>query len=249
MSLVVCSKSTKDLLKGHDDYYVVTNPPKKDILKRAKSEDDVIAIGGGAVLDTAKILSKGPIRCYPTTAAGSSATSWGVYWDGDRKLNFEAYTPLEVNIREEFADTLPGVLRKSTTCDALCHCIESLHSKKANQKSRGLALIGLDLLKEGSLLNAGHIAGLAIEITGTNLLHSLSYPITAHYGIPHGQALGYLLNIFGGLFDVDLSPYKHNFTFNFKQIDLNLVIDEAFKYDKIFEHDADVTKELLKEKI
>ena len=43
------------------------------------------------------------------------------------------------------------------------------------------------------LIKAGHIAGNAIEITGTNLLHSLSYPLTGHYGVSHGMALGYFL--------------------------------------------------------
>ena len=35
------------------------------------------------------------------------------------------------------------------------------------------------------LIKAGDIAGKAIEIAGTNLLHSLSYPLTGHYNISH----------------------------------------------------------------
>ena len=43
------------------------------------------------------------------------------------------------------------------------------------------------------LIKAGHIAGKAIEIAPTNLLHSLSYPLTGYYNISHGIALGYFL--------------------------------------------------------
>ena len=47
-------------------------------------------------------------------------------------------------------------------------------------------LEGLGLLKDDktilNLLEAGRLGGKAIEITGTNLLHSLSYPLTAIMG-------------------------------------------------------------------
>ena len=69
--LLVCSESTRKFLPGYDRVRIVTSAPTKDILDEVGTEDDVVAIGGGAVIDTAKILSKNPIRCYPTTASGS----------------------------------------------------------------------------------------------------------------------------------------------------------------------------------
>ena len=66
--LLVCSKSTRKFLPGYDRVRVVTSAPTKDILKEVGTEENVVAIGGGAVIDTAKILAKNPIVSYPTTA-------------------------------------------------------------------------------------------------------------------------------------------------------------------------------------
>ena len=61
-TLLVCSESTRKFLPGYDRVRIVTSAPTKDILDEVGTEDDVVAIGGGAVIDTAKILSKNPIR-------------------------------------------------------------------------------------------------------------------------------------------------------------------------------------------
>ena len=45
----------------YDRVRIVTSAPTKDILNEVGTEEDVIAIGGGAVIDTAKILSKNPL--------------------------------------------------------------------------------------------------------------------------------------------------------------------------------------------
>ena len=62
-TLLVCSKSTREFLPGYDRVRMVASAPTKDILNEVGTEEDVIAIGGGAVIDTAKILSKNPIDC------------------------------------------------------------------------------------------------------------------------------------------------------------------------------------------
>ena len=92
-TLLVCSKSTREFLPEYDRVRIVSSAPTKDILSEVSEEDDVVAIGGGAVIDTAKIISKNPIHCYPTTAAGSSATSWSVYWDGSKKCSLKRMIP------------------------------------------------------------------------------------------------------------------------------------------------------------
>ena len=72
---VVCSASTKKFIEDdiNDEYIIVTRPPDEKILDLVDSIENVICIGGGAVIDYAKIISKGPIEiCYPTTASGSS---------------------------------------------------------------------------------------------------------------------------------------------------------------------------------
>jgi len=69
-TLLVCSKTTKDYLPKYNNFYLVTSAPKKRLLKFMGSYNNVLAIGGGAVIDTAKILSNSPIICYPTLFVG-----------------------------------------------------------------------------------------------------------------------------------------------------------------------------------
>ena len=95
---------------------------------------------------------------------------------------------------------------------------------------------------------SGIISVTGTKITGTNLLHSLSYPLTGHYNISHGIALGYLLprlSKFMG-FDVDdiIGDYKIDLEF-----DKRFVIKEAFKYEKIYEFNKDISEEILYEKL
>jgi len=196
-TLLVCSKSTRDFLPGIKRVRIISSAPTKDILNEVGTEEDVIAIGGGAVIDTAKILSKTPIRCYPTTAAGSSSTSWSVYWDGTKKCSLKRMLPGDIILNGLFVEDLPDEVVMSTTCDVVSHCLDSMSSKKATDESVGYCKEALDIIRNKKdnfdLINAGNIAGKAIEIAGTNLLHSLSYPLTGHYGISHGLALGYFL--------------------------------------------------------
>jgi alcohol dehydrogenase len=50
-----------------------------------------------------------------------------------------------------------------------------------------------DLELRSRMLEASLLAGLAIARTRTALAHSMSYPITARYGVPHGLACGFTL--------------------------------------------------------
>ena len=91
--LLVCSESTKDFLSDFDEVRVVKGAPNVSILSEVGSYEKVTAIGGGAVVDTAKILSSKPIVCYPTTASGATETSWSVYWDGTDKKSLKRHMP------------------------------------------------------------------------------------------------------------------------------------------------------------
>ena len=57
-SLLVCSNSTKDLeiVEKCDEKRIVSSAPDISILDEMGTYDNVVAIGGGAVIDTAKIL-------------------------------------------------------------------------------------------------------------------------------------------------------------------------------------------------
>ena len=249
-TLLVCSKSTRDFLPGIKRVRIISSAPTKDILNEVGTEEDVIAIGGGAVIDTAKILSKTPIRCYPTTAAGSSSTSWSVYWDGTKKCSLKRMLPGDIILNGLFVEDLPDEVVMSTTCDVVSHCLDSMSSKKATDESVGYCKEALDIIRNKKdnfdLINAGNIAGKAIEIAGTNLLHSLSYPLTGYYNVSHGIALGYLLpklsKFMGYNVDDIIGEYKIKLEF-----DLDLVIKEAFKYEKINEFNKFISINKLKE--
>ena len=48
------------------------------------------------------------------------------------------------------------------------------------------APLGLDI--RNNLLKASNVAGLSFSNSTTAAAHSMSYPLTIHYGIPHGVA-------------------------------------------------------------
>lgn len=260
MTLLVCSKSTRHYLPQYERIMLVTAPPQEDILELKDSEEDVVAIGGGAVIDTAKIVSRNPITCYPTTAAGSSATAWSVYWEKGKKRSLLCQVPKQTLFEPNFLDDIPEHVLVNTYCDVMSHCLDSLNSRKTNASSEAYCVEALNLLTKGdklSLLKAGHCAGKAIQITGTNLLHSLSYPMTSEYGIPHGRALACLLPKLFPLMASTIPPRCAEMIDNLidcyrarlsdYDIDINYVIDEAYNYSKMNECDLYFTPGILEE--
>ncbi|WP_162251163.1 iron-containing alcohol dehydrogenase, partial [Rhizobium sp. Root482] len=57
------------------------------------------------------------------------------------------------------------------------------------------------LQARSDMAQASLLAGLCISHTRTALAHSMSYPITAHYGLPHGFACSFTLP---ALFDFNI---------------------------------------------
>lgn len=233
--IVVCSPSTKKFIKG-DEYIIVTSPPDEKILDQLDSKENVVCIGGGAVIDYAKIISKGPIEiCYPTTASGSSETSHAVYWRGEDKMGIKRFIPKEVRIMDESIIDLPNEILLWTKCDMIAHCLDVKWSIESTPISLELSDRALELISTNSsnrsLIDAGIIAGRAIEITPTTILHSLSYPLTGIYGIPHGKALSYLIPKLANYMNQKIPniPYVQNLG----DIDWSLVVNEAYSYDKI----------------
>ena len=192
--------------------------------------DGVIAIGGGSVMDTAKVamafmgtgidkLSKLlefsehykkilPSIFLPTThGTGSEVTMWGTIWNMNEKKKYSISHP---NLYPDIAIldgnltlTLPLSVAITTVLDALSHSFEAIWNKNANNKSSDLAIDAicriiknvvylkenpLDLKIRNNLLEASNLAGLAFSNTKTAAAHSISYPLTIHYNIPHGIA-------------------------------------------------------------
>lgn len=241
--LYLCSKSTERYVPKNKLRKVITMPAQKCVLAGIEnSSDKVVAIGGGAVIDVAKIIAKDFLTVYPTTAAGSAFTSHSVYWEGITKYSIKGRMPDVVKINTEMLKSVPTQILQYSYYDAVAHCLESLWSKDSTEESDYYALEALEYLKSITdfslenrfrLVYAGNIAGKAIEIAKTNLMHSLSYPMTSIYKIPHGQALGILISKVA----CQLPYYSDMFmshSYKFDRRYVKKIVNEGMKYDKMF---------------
>jgi len=100
--------------------------------------------------------------------------------------------------------SLPEPVLNATVLDALAQAIESGWAMGASDESREYSKQAIKLIldnidkKKGNAIDidrlsrlqmASHLAGKAINISKTTLPHSISYPITSHFGVPHGIAV------------------------------------------------------------
>lgn len=125
--------------------------------------DLVISIGGGSVIDFAKIYSNcengEKIKVFsdiklrkdsifhisiPTTSgSGSESTSFATIWSQKevQKYSFDnpKIIPNTAVLIPEFTTSLNKTLTLTTSLDSLCHCLDSLTNKKRNVDSEKLA--------------------------------------------------------------------------------------------------------------
>ncbi len=162
----------------------------------------------------AQELAAPPILAIPTTAGtGSEVTMWGTIWD---EVNGRKYSVAHPSLYPEHAVldprltlSVPRATTVATALDALSHAMEAIWNRAANPVSDALAVraIGLiptalvraldnpdNLAVRERLLSAALVAGLAMSNTRTALAHSISYPMTSRFGVPHGIACSLTLS-------------------------------------------------------
>lgn len=147
----------------------------------------------------------------PTTSgSGAESTMFTTIWDEEntQKLSFEdkSILPDFVYLNPEFLVSLPKSLTLSTCLDALCHSLDSLWNKNKTSESIQLSIDALEIINKylplvlkdlenldirEKLLKASNLSGQAINISRTSLNHSISYPLTSLYKIPHGIACAF----------------------------------------------------------
>ena len=150
------------------------------------------------------------IIALPTTAGtGSEVTKWATVWDPKhhQKLSIdclENYPKAAICIPEWTALMSPE-LTLSTGLDALSHAMEAFWANSRTPLSQALAISAIEkirlylprvMLPEGAgdlearreMCLGALLAGLAFSITRTTACHSISYPLTMLFGIPHGFA-------------------------------------------------------------
>jgi alcohol dehydrogenase YqhD (iron-dependent ADH family) len=138
-----------------------------------KYEDKfVLAIGGGATIDKAKIYAKKHkkyLLAVPTTGAGATETTHAVVW-GKTKQNVPTDKPSTV--LPPFTIKLSKKARRDTVFDILGHLVDYLN-----------------VCTDNEIVEVGITMGKLIEQRPTNLTHPASYPLTLKEGLSHGEAL------------------------------------------------------------
>lgn len=197
------------------------------VYQKVKEVTDValiIAVGGGTVIDLAKIIAIAysnhcktveeavenndfdnsmELVFVPTTAGtGSETTSFAVVYKNRIKHSIDrpGLLPRFVVLDPLLLLSLPRPVLNSTVLDALAQAIEAAWAKGTNPEAREYAAQAIKLIMENlfaqesidrlsQLQLASHLAGKAINISRTTLPHSISYPITSHFGVAHGIAV------------------------------------------------------------
>jgi alcohol dehydrogenase len=154
-----------------------------------------------------------PMIAVPTTAGtGSETQSYALIADatthvkmacGDKRATFRAAI-----LDPELTTTQPPRVTALTGIDALAHAIETYVTKRRNSLSLAFSreawlhlapnisrVIGdpKDLEARGAMQLGACLAGLAIENSMLGAVHALANPLTASYGIAHGEAIAIML--------------------------------------------------------
>ena len=247
--LICSSKSIMQLTEVKDflsklharDKNILPNPTPEAIdsafqLINGNTPELVIAVGGGSVIDFAKVLVAllsnssvsntldlvnlekyepricGFIAIPTTCGTGTEVTPFATIWAGDGigKLSIDSLTiiPDVAVIQGGLSSSCSPDQMLFSALDAVSHCVETLWNQNRTVLSEMFARQGLESLVRvlprvmqagGSvdelqtLQEAAMFAGLAISQSRTAIAHSISYPITASYGMPHGLACSFTI--------------------------------------------------------
>ncbi|MBW6521007.1 MAG: phosphonoacetaldehyde reductase [Desulfoarculaceae bacterium] len=223
----------------------ITPNPELDELEalaavyRHKRFEGILAIGGGSVIDAAKVLAltipsaadnalttvlrqgqkpnwltKLPLVAIPTTSGtGAEVTPFATVWDAVDHQKYslvgEQVYPDIALLDPELILTLPEQETLYTGLDAVSHALESLWNINRSPVSQAYAIQALELAEQAlpqalsdpdnldareSMQQASVLAGLAISQTRTAIAHSISYPLTSHFNVPHGLACSFTLS-------------------------------------------------------
>ncbi|WP_428565573.1 MAG: iron-containing alcohol dehydrogenase [Solidesulfovibrio sp. DCME] len=169
-----------------------------------------------AALEGATGLRPGPpLIAIPTTAGtGSEVTKVSVLTDTARhyKLLLVGPTlmPSVAILDPELTASMPPAVAAATGMDALTHAVEAYLSKLANPFSDALALAAIEAIAanlplvvaapdntpaRAAMLHAQLQAGQAFSNASVGLVHAMSRPMGARFGVPHGVANALLLPV------------------------------------------------------
>lgn len=154
-----------------------------------------------------------PMIAVPTTSGtGSEAQSFAVIADAETHMKMPCGDPkaaCRVAILDpELTVTMPRAVAAATGIDAMTHAIESYVTKKRNPVSQMFARQAWVLLSKsfplvtttpgdlearGNMLLGAHLAGAAIETSMLGAAHATANPLSAHFNMVHGNAVGIMM--------------------------------------------------------
>ncbi|MBV4420202.1 iron-containing alcohol dehydrogenase [Clostridium tyrobutyricum] len=184
-------------------------------LDASKAISMVVSNGGDIVDYEDKIPDKEgiPIIAIPTTAGtGSEVSKFSIITDTDRKIKMliasDLLIPKVAILDPKLTLMMPPSVTAATGMDAFTHAIEAYISKASQRISDLYAIKAIELIssnlakavlkrddleaRENMMLGQMY-AGLAFSNSSTALVHSMSRPLGAYYGVPHGLANALLL--------------------------------------------------------
>lgn len=154
-----------------------------------------------------------PMIAVPTTAGtGSEAQSFALISQGETHVKMACGDPRAACrialLDPELTLTQPPRVTSLTGIDAISHAIESYVTVRRNELSACYSrhswrlLCGgfprvldrpSDLEARGQVQLGAFFAGLAIETSMLGAAHAMANPLTAQFGVTHGQAVGMML--------------------------------------------------------
>jgi len=206
---------------------VQNDPPVANVLEIAAEikqfqPDFLIAIGGGSVIDAAKVvsylltngispetiwqkprLSPLPLVAIPTTAGtGSEVTPYAVLTVPEDETKKSVATPLiypkVAFLDPAYTESMPREVTINTAIDALSHLIEGFIAKRANNLSDILAIEGMELMAKAlpSLPKGEFTSSCREHLLYASLFGGLTIAKT---GSTLVHALGYSLTYYHGI--------------------------------------------------
>ncbi len=175
-----------------------------------------------------------PVVAVPTTSGtGAEATPFATVWDNARgkkhSVAGDAVFPTSAILDPELTVSLPRFETLYSGLDAISHALETLWNRNRTPASAAFALRALesasdalpavldrpaDLSARAAMQEAAFLAGLAISQSRTAIAHSMSYPLTLRYGVPHGLACSFTLRAIMALDEVRSAlPAAHSALF------------------------------------
>jgi alcohol dehydrogenase class IV len=210
--------------------YESAQPPMECAIEQAREHacDAIVAIGGGSVLDSAKLIAATlasniplehlrdtatlpthplPLVCVPTTfGTGAEANMYGHLSSEHGKIGLRKtwLAPKYAVLTGAPALELGPAQRYLTGLDAWVHAFEALTLTRERsvfndtfmQKALDLHHHNFrnfverpDLKNALAMATASTLAGVGLNNARTGVIHTLAVPFTAHFHIPHAQAI------------------------------------------------------------